>query len=295
MQAILQFVGVLFAGGGLALLGYRAAQDLSRRGKGKHLAAFAGVEEEKAAIAEKLEEVLGRVISLQEWERRLLWVQRNGEYEGKRLGDFVLQSLLLGGAGLLFVLLVNSALLFWSLPVIGVLLPWVRLYSAAADARDATVKELPAIASLVAAELAAGTPPEEAVRRAAELPGPLAGLLEDSLHFARETGRPLFALPTAQVQGALVEIFTRVGVPQLSAFARQLNMVAVKGMEGATLMNSIAEALADEYQADLEKQLEQLDTRIWPVIALFFFFPFVGILIIVNLVPALQAMGLGGM
>lgn len=291
MQSMVQFAGMVLAGLGIAAAGFFALQDLLSRGSYRHLETFRGGGEGKTPAVETLERLAGRVLSLDAWERRLRWAQRNGAFEGKRLGHFVLQSLLLGGGGLLFVVLINRAPVFWLLPLGGFVQPWVRLYSVAEDAREDTTKELPAIASLVAAELAAGTPPEEAVRRAAALPGPLSGLLEDALAFARETGRPLFALPTAQVQGALVEVFTRVGVPQLSAFARQLNMVAVKGMEGAMLMSSIAEALAEDYQATLRRKMEQLDSRIWPVIAVFFFFPFVLLLLVVYGLPALQAMG----
>ncbi len=290
----MQFAGMVLAGLGVATLGFFALQDLLSRGKFRHLETFREGEKEKTPAVEALERLAGRVFSLGVWERRLRWAQRNGAFEGKRIGHFVLQSLLLGGAGLAFVMLVNPAPFYWAVAVLGFAQPWVRLYSVAEDARDDTAKELPAIASLVAAELAAGTPPEEAVRRAAALPGPLSGLLEDALVLARETGRPLFALPAAQVQGALVEVFTRVGVPQLSAFARQLNMVAVKGMEGAMLMSSIAEALAEDYQAALRRKMEQLDSRIWPVIAVFFFFPFVLLLLAVYGLPALQAMSLGG-
>ena len=85
-------------------------------------------------------------------------------------------------------------------------------------------------------------------------------------------------------------MFSRTGVPALAVFARQLNVVAVSGARGAEMMSGLAQTLADEYQAQLERRIAALDSRIWPIIALFFFFPFVGVLLLVNLIPALGAL-----
>ncbi len=291
----MSFVGVLFMAFGLGIAGYWSAHALlNRAGAYGHLLAFRGAETEEApGLERRALGLFGRVMSLAEWERRLRWAQRNGRFQGKRLGTFAVQSLTFGVAGA-GVAMLTGVPIMWLLALLGLALPWVRLYSAAEDAREATLRDLPAVAAIVAAELAAGTPPEEAVRRAAVLPGPLAGLLDDALTFARETGRPLFVPATASVRGAMVEVFSRDGVPALAVFARQLNTVAVKGAEGAEIMAGVAQSLADEYQAVMERRIEQLDSRIWPIIALFFFFPFVGVLVLVNLLPALRAMGMGG-
>ncbi len=298
MSTVLSLLGILLAAAALAVVGYYGARWAVSMSEGYgHLLDYraAGEDAAPSRTEQRALRLFGRVMSLDEWERRLRWAQRNGRFQGKRLGNFAVQSLGFGLFGFALAVLL-SAPITWVLPVMGAAMPWVRLYSAAEDARDRTTRDLPAVAAVVASELAAGTPADEAVRRAAVLPGPLAGLLADAMTFSRETGRPLFADVHSPVRGALVEVFTREGVPQLAVFARQLNAVAVKGVEGAAMMSGVAQSLADEYQAMIERRIEQLDSRIWPVIALFFFFPFVGLILLVNLLPALAAMsGVGGM
>lgn len=288
-------IGIILTGLGLAWLGYLGGSWMLERIQGySHLldyrSAGAGRGAQPSWVEQTALALLGRVLSLSEWERRLRWAQRNGRLHGYTLGRIALESAAFG-LGAAWLALITGVPSLWLGVPLGLALPWVRLYSASEDAREATTRDLPAVAAVVAAELAAGVPPEEAVRRASVLPGPLAGLLDDALTFARETGRPLFAPANAPVRGALVEVFSREGIPALAVFARQLNVIAVKGVGGAELMSGVAQSLADEYQSLLERRLEQLDSRIWPVIALFFFFPFVGVLILVNLVPALGAMG----
>lgn len=282
-------LAILLVSIGIGLVGFYAVSlALTRTGNYRHLLAFRGATDTQTNPWERRAlRLFGRFLSLDEWERRLQWAQRYGRLEGVTLGRIAFQGLA-GGVGGLLIALLGQAPIWWLLPALGLVLPWVRLYSASEDAKEATARDLPIVAALVAAELAAGTPPETAVERAATLPGPLAGLLKDAITFARETGRPLFASPRGPIQGALVDVFTRPGVPALAAFARQLNLVAVKGTEGAFLMSGIAQSLADEYQAQLERRIKQLDARIWPIIALFFFFPFVGLLLLVNLIPALS-------
>ncbi|HEY57630.1 MAG TPA: hypothetical protein G4O04_03675 [Anaerolineae bacterium] len=291
---MMALLGIILAGLGLAWLGYAGVSWALERTTGyHHLLDFRASQGQGQAQSSRAEKaalgLFARFFSLDIWERRLRWAQRSGRMTGQTLGNIALQSLGFGFLGLVLALITGVPVLSLAVPL-GLALPWVRLYSAAEDAKEATTRDLPAVASIVAAELAAGTPPEEAVRRAAVLPGPLAGLLADALTFARETGRPLFAPANAPVRGAVVEVFSREGVPALAVFARQLNVVAVKGAEGARLMSGVAQSLADEYQALLERRIEQLDSRIWPVIALFFFFPFVAVLLLVNLVPALGAL-----
>ena len=291
MRSIVMAVAYLLASGGLALAGYAIVKLVLDNGSGgfRHLLEFRSLEKEQTSqVEQRALAMFGHFLSVPAWERRLRWAQREGRFQGKTLGRFALESLLLGAVGFVWALIMGVPMLWFIVPI-GLAAPWVRLYSAAEDAKEATTRDLPAVASIVAAELAAGTPPEEAVRRASVLPGPLAGLLADCLVFARETGRPLFAPADSPIKGALVEIFSREGVPALAVFARQLNVVAVKGVEAARLMEGVAQSLSDEYQAMLERRVEQLDSRIWPVIALFFFFPFVAVLIVVNLVPALEA------
>jgi len=85
-----------------------------------------------------------------------------------------------------------------------------------------------------------------------------------------------------------VEVMGKSAIPALHAFGSQLDLVASKGVAGAALMSEIARALGQEYRARLQSQVEKLDSRLVLGVALFFFTPFVALLLFATLRPVLQ-------
>ncbi len=240
-------------------------------------------EEIGMAVAEKL-------LSVAAWEDHLRWAQRGGQYQGQTLGGIVFQSLLFAALALL-VLLANPAPVAFLIPVGAFAYPLVRLRSKARAVRKRVFRTLPETAALIAAELAAGTAPDVAVARATAIPGPLSMLLKEAVEASRATGRPLFS--RKPITGTLVETLGKSGLPALHAFGSQLDLVASKGVAGAVLMSEIARALGQEYRARLQSEVEKLDSRLVLIVALFFFAPFVALLLFAALSP-IMAVFLGG-
>ncbi|BAJ64433.1 hypothetical protein ANT_24070 [Anaerolinea thermophila UNI-1] len=271
----------------LALLVWGVAQNVKVGGgrAAKALSEYYAERTEKKTKQETIgEAVAGKLLSVKTWEDHLRWAQRGGQYVGQSLGGVVFQSLLFAGAGLL-VVMVNPAPLSLLVPVMAFAYPLVRLRSKANTVRKRVFRTLPETAALIAAELAAGTAPDVAVARAAAIPGPLSTLLREAVEMSRGTGRPLFS--RKPISGTLVEAMGASGIPALHAFGSQLDLVASKGVAGAALMSEIARALGQEYRAKLQSEVEKLDSRLVLVVALFFFVPFVALLLFAALNPIL--------
>jgi len=181
--------------------------------------------------------------------------------------------------------LINPAPMAFLLPVGAFAYPLVRLRSKANTVRKRVFRTLPETAALIAAELAAGTAPDVAVSRAGAIPGPLSVLLREAVEASRSTGKPLFS--RKPITGTLVEVMAQSGLPALHAFGSQLDLVASKGVAGAVLMAEIARTLGQEYRAKLQSEVEKLDSRLVLVVALFFFVPFVALLLFAALGPVL--------
>jgi tight adherence protein C len=192
---------------------------------------------------------------------------------------------LLGGLGLL-VLAINPAPVSFLIPLMAFAYPLVRLRAKANTTRKMIFRALPEAAALLAAELAAGVAPDVAVSRVSALQGPLSELFKEAIARSRSSGRPLFS--RKPITGTLLELMTSSGIPALHAFGSQLDLVASKGVAGAMLMSEIARTLGQEYRARLQSQVEKLDSRLTLVVAIFFFVPFVALLLFAVLQPVLE-------
>ena len=229
-------------------------------------------------------ERVGRLlpISLSEWQNHLEWAQRGGHYAGQKLGGIIFTACLYAGGSVL-VVLIKPVPIFLLLPALAFIFPLFAVRSKANAVRKKAVRGLPEMASLVAAEVSAGTPPDQAILRAAELPGPLSGLLGEAVSHARQTGRPLFS--RKPVAGALAEVFSRTGLPALRAFAMQIDEVAGKGVDSASLMNDTARSLAREYRDRVMTEKEKLGGKLTSLVAFHFFFPAVILILGAFLMP----------
>ena len=173
-------------------------------------------------------------------------------------------------------------------PVVGFLLPFVRQRSAAEKVRRRVQNNLPDLSAMLAAEMAAGNPPDRAVERAAELGGPLARILQLALAEQRATGRPLFS--RGRVAGLLVEVAARYPLPALRAFVAQIDMAAKTGAAGPELMSGLAHTLIVEYKDRALREAEALDSRLAVPSVGFFFMPFLFLVLVPLLLPVLNAL-----
>ncbi len=240
------------------------------------------------------EELIGKRVaarlpfSLEAWEAHLRWAQRGGYFKGWGIGRLVFTAMIYASIGAM-VLLVNPAPASLLLPLGAAAYPFISVRAKANTVRKRVVRGLPEVAALVAAEMSAGVSPDQAVQRAAVLPGPLTGLLADVLAYARSAGRPLFG--RKPIRGALVEVFSQADLPELLSFAAQLDLVAEKGVAGAMLMNEVAGTLGREYRARLDSEVEKLNGRLMLATAVFFFIPFVLVILGSFMAPVMAIFG----
>ena len=212
-------------------------------------------------------------LSLEAWKHELLWAQLGGLYEGKTVGSVLGMSILFAAAGLVYVLAFNAVSPMYLAGIaIAAYYPYLQLHGRANDIREAVKRGLPEAAALIAAEMSAGGSAETAVARAASLPGPVGNLIRRVVQGAQQAGRLVFSRDL--LEGALVEEFTRYRMPQLEAFARQIDLVASKGAEGPRQMGEVARGLAREYRSDVARSAEQLGNKLLFPISIYIFVPF---------------------
>jgi Flp pilus assembly protein TadB len=276
MIASLRLISPILGATSLAWLAYFLSTHLRiHRGAERHLHDFyASPTSSSPTRTDRLGERLAGHLpfSLEAWKGQLQWARRGGHFSGWSVGRLVFRALLYGSFGML-ILLINPSPASLLVPLVAMLYPFISLRAKASTARRRVVRSLPELATLVAAEMSAGTSPEQAIARAAGLPGPANLLLAEFLREARREGLPLFG--HNPVRGALVEACSQAGLPELTAFAAQLDLVAGKGLAGASLMNDVARTLGREYRAHLEREVEKLNGRLMLATAVFFFIPFV--------------------
>jgi len=294
MAETLRLVAPFLGAGTLALVVYFLAGSLNLKPKvGRGLEDFyasAGNEQKAASRGEQIgNRVAERLpFSLETWEEHLRWAQRGGYFKGWGIGRLVFTAMIYAGVGAL-VLLVNPAPASLLVPLGAAAYPFISVRAKANTVRKRVVRGLPEVAALVAAEMSAGVSPDQAVQRASVLPGPLTGLLSDVLAYSRTAGRPLFG--RKPVRGALVEIFAQADLPELMAFAAQLDLVAEKGVAGATLMNEVARTLGREYRSRLDSEVEKLNGKLMLATAVFFFIPFVLVILGSFMAPVMAIFG----
>lgn len=271
----MQMIIVLTAGATAAVLAYILASSLSlEQPASRRLGKFAGTiptgitEEIGGTVLKYFRRDLSGVIG------NLDWAQLGGSFEGWSLSTLIgrcaifaagglAAGFVAGGGGILF--LVGGAALAGILPII-------QVNSKAGDVKKQVAREVPEIAALVAAELAAGNAPDVAIDRAAQVPGPLGKLLARALADSRSSGKPLFS--RRPVRGTLVELLLASGLSQLTAFGAQLDLVASKGVAGAEMMADISRAISREYFEHVMSAAEALEGNLVVPSALFFFLPF---------------------
>jgi tight adherence protein C len=222
------------------------------------------------------------------WKHELAWAQLGGQYAGRTVGSVLGRSVLFGSIGIAYLLISNA---FSPAFILGVAAaayyPYLQLRGRADDVRDAIKRGLPEAAALIAAEMSAGGSAETAVGRAASLPGPLGNLLRRVTRSAQQAGRLIFSRDL--LDGALVEEFTKYRMPQLEAFARQIDLVATRGAEGPRQMGEVARGLAREYRSDVARSAEQLGNKLLFPISLYIFVPFMLAIFVPLMVSVFEA------
>ena len=290
MMQIIRLVGPVLAAVALSVLVYWLTRNVRiERGASRQLSDFQGDRSARTRGDELGERVAKRLpISGDAWEDHLHWAQRGGTYPGWGIGRLVFTALVYALAASI-LLLANPAPVSLFAPLLGFAYPFLALRSKANQVRKQAGRSLPEIAALIAAEMAAGVPPEQALSRSALLPGPVPLLIAEATALSQRSGRPLFSRRDGgqKLHGALLETFTVANIPAVRSFAAQLDRVSEKGVAGAAQMSKVAQALAQEYRQRLMSETKKLDSRLVLATAFFFFIPFVLVILGSFMLPIL--------
>ncbi len=254
---------------------------------GRTVAAYAGKSEPDA-----LEKVGGKALtrwpllgSLFGLDRHLRWLALTGH--APQPASVAGMALLLAGVALLLGILLLQPLLLLLAPL-AFLYPFIRIRNQANAVRAKVERSLPELAAILAAEMAAGLPPDQALERAGTWTGPVAALLRHVSEEARRRGRPIFSRGGAQ--GMLVQAVNRYDLPSLRAFAAQVDAAASKGVAGPELMNALVRTYIVAYEDKALQAAEKLETRLAVPSVLFFFLPLLLLILAPLMMPVLKVL-----
>ncbi|HWQ84644.1 MAG TPA: type II secretion system F family protein, partial [Anaerolineales bacterium] len=155
----------------------------------------------------------------------------------------------------------------------------------ASHARRRITQELPEFLQLMAAESASGAGLETVLMRAAQGEGFLPTWLRRVLAIAH--GRSLL-LARETGAGILMEEAQRSGHPDLISFAIQMGF-ARQGTQVQETLTRLATQFSDAYIGQAEIRTERLANLLGVLVAVFYFFPFLIVILFVVGTPLMQA------
>ena len=282
----LLLLGALLAGGAVAM----AASTVSlspASAPGKALGEYLGERKGSSGAVDDLgNAIIRRMPSLLRYiDGRRRWIRlAGGDVSPARIAGM---AGLLGGLG--FLLGVVTGVPAASIAgLLGAAYPFMQIRSRANAVRRKVQRSLPELAALMAAEMAAGNSPDQALERAAEWGGPLAAIIREAMAEGKASGRPLFG--RQGMPGALMDTVRGYDLPALKAFASQMDMAAQKGAAGPEMMGRLAKTLVVEYKDRALRRAEKLDDDLALPSVLFFFLPFLFLMLTPLLVPLIQMM-----
>jgi Flp pilus assembly protein TadB len=205
-------------------------------------------------------------------ETALKWAQLGGHYQGWTVGGLILRSLLFAAAGLIYVTLAQMAPMFYVGVFAAAAYPIVRVTSRADAVKKSVSRLLPEVATVIAAEMDAGGTADQALSRAAGIPGPVGEILAQAVAKTRQASRPMFS--RGSVKGVLLDELQVWNVSSLQRFASQIDRVAGKGVEGPRIMTEISRGFAREYKSQVTQAAASLDNQLMFPMMIFFFAPF---------------------
>jgi len=210
---------------------------------------------------------------LKSWESSLYWAQVSGDFSHWSVGGILARGLAAATAVIVLILLFKLPYFSWLLVPLAIFLPYLLINGKANETKKLVKRLLPETATVIAAEMDAGSTAGQAVSRAGELPGPLGKVINDAVSQSRQSERAMFSRGSSK--GILMEMLGRHELPELSRFAMQLDRVAAKGVDAPRIMVEIARGLAREYKSQVQQTASNMDNELLIPMTLFFFLPFI--------------------
>lgn len=207
----------------------------------------------------------------------LYWAQMSGKWLGWNAVQFVALRLVAGLGGLVLGLLATQELLAaailafaaWSYPA-------MSANGTARKTRRVFISQLPEFIQLVSAQMSAGVSMEEAISRVSKSPGMVAGWMREVIRQAQ--GRDLVEQLQREAQETLM--------PELIGMSIQLAFIK-RGTAQQELMGQLAMSIAADYIGGAERRAEKLGSEMIVPMILFYFVPFLVMLLTVLLYPVL--------
>lgn len=195
------------------------------------------------------------------------------------------QALMAAALGVLTAWALRSNLGLWIGGFVGWTLMQADLTAKAAKPRKRIVQELPEFLQLMAAESASGAGLEAVLMRAAQGEGYLPAWLRRVLAIAH--GRGLF--PARETgAGILLQEAEHSGHPDLISFAIQMGF-ARQGTQVQETLTRLATQFSDTYIGQAEIRTERLANTLGILVAVFYFLPFLIVILFVVGVPLIKA------
>jgi len=217
-------------------------------------------------------------ISLEGWKSSLYWAQIGGSFLNWSVGGVFARGLMMAAVVVIAIFLFNLPVIAWLLAVILFFLPLLQVRGKADETRKKVKRLLPETATVIAAEMDAGSTAGQAIERASELPGPLGQILSDAVSQARQSNRGMFS--RGKSKGILLEKLEGHRLIELNTFAMQVDRVAAKGVDAPRIMVEIARGLAREYRSHVQQTAANMDSELLMPMTLFFFLPFMLVILV---------------
>lgn len=222
-------------------------------------------------------------ISLDSWKVSLNFAQIGGSFLSWSVGGIFARGVVGAAVVAIAIVVFHLPIFAWLLAAILFFMPFLQVRAKADKVKKKVNRILPETATVIAAEMDAGSTAGQAVERAAELPGPLGVILSDAVSAARQSNRPMFS--RGRSKGILLEKLEEHELVELNRFAMQLDRVAAKGVDAPRIMIEIARGLAREYRSHVQQTAANMDSALLMPMTLFFFLPFM----LVILAPIMTA------
>lgn len=207
------------------------------------------------------------------WKTCLYWAKVSGSYENWSVGGMLARGLAAALLVSLIIIIFGLPFYSWLLVPFGIFMPYMLVNGKANETKKLVKRLLPETATVIAAEMDAGSTAGQAVSRAGELPGPLGTVINDAVSKSRQSERAMFSRGASK--GILMEELGQHGLPELSRFAMQLDRVAAKGVDAPRIMIEIARGLAREYKSQIQQTASNMENELLIPMTLFFFLPFI--------------------
>ncbi|MEM2265290.1 MAG: hypothetical protein QW687_00460 [Candidatus Hadarchaeales archaeon] len=136
-------------------------------------------------------------------------------------------------------------------------------------------RELADIMNMMAVELAAGANVTQAIESAASSPAMVGRFLQ--LVLKKSASGNLLGIGGGK--GKLVEESEKLGMQELVSLARQLEEINAMGIGGAEILSNLAREAARRYLSDVQARVAKLESELAVPSVLFFFLPFVFLLL----------------